>query len=425
MYDSMAALKPINKWMFLLLMAGSVVALNAQQQSQKTDTLPKLGSADQVDNRLELDQEVREPLLEFSYLSPYFDFKEGVKTNAGLSFATEYSSLFVGTNADAGTGKASSGIWKFYGSWDLIGRESGNSGALVFKVEHRHQYGSIPPKSLGLDMGYVGFISPPFSNDGWRWTNLYWRQRFMQGRIALVAGFLDVTDFFDVYAMASPWMHFSNFAFSTGNAAINVPNDAYLGMAVGGWITDRVYAIAGFGDINSDPTDIFNGFDTFFNTHEYFKHVEVGITSSKDYMLLDNIHASFWQRDATSATGDPNGWGLVLSATKYINETYLPFLRYAYTKDAGSLLQHSLSTGIGYQPVPGSHLAGFAFNWGQVNETTFVQGLDDQFTLELFYRLQLSSRVAVTPDVQYMINPALNPEQSSIFLYSLRARIVL
>ncbi|MFZ9032307.1 MAG: carbohydrate porin [Robiginitalea sp.] len=406
-------------------MFGSLVTINAQEQNQKSDTLPKLGSADQVDNRLELDQKVQEPLVELTFLSPYFDFKEGVKTNSGLGFATEYSSLFVGTNADLGEGNASSGIWKFYGAWDLVGRESGNSGALIFKVEHRHKYGSIPPKSLGLDMGYVGFVSPPFSNDGWRATNLYWRQRFMKGRIALVAGFLDVTDFFDVYALASPWMHFSNFAFSTGAAAVNVPNDGYLGLAAGGWLTDKIYAIAGFGDINSDPTDIFRGFDTFFNKNEYFKHVEVGITSSKDYMLLDNIHVSFWQRDATSATGDPNGWGLIFSATKYIEETFLPFFRYAYTQDAGSLLQHSLSTGMGYQPLQGSHLTGFAFNWGQVNETTFGEGLDDQFTFELFYRLQLSSKVAITPDLQYMINPALNPEQSSIFLYSLRARIVL
>jgi porin len=415
----------IGKWLFLVLILGPTIGLNAQQETQKSDSLPKLGSADQVDNRLELDQIVQEPLLELTFLSPYFEFKERVKTKTGLSFATEYSSLFVGTNADLGEGNASSGIWKFYGSWDLVGRESGNSGALVFKVEHRHKYGTIPPKSLGLGVGYVGFISPPFSNDGWRWTNLYWRQRFMKGRISLVAGFLDVTDFFDVYALASPWMHFSNFTFSTGAAAINVPNDAYLGLALGGWLTDKVYAIAGFGDINSDPTDIFKGFDTFFNTNEYFKHVEVGITSSKDYMLLDNIHVSFWQRDATSATGDPNGWGLVLSATKYIKETYLPFFRYAYTKDAGSLLQHSISTGLGYQPIQGSHLLGFGVNWGQVNENTFQEGLDDQFTLELFYRLQLSSKVAITPDVQYMINPALNPEQSSIFLYSLRARIVL
>ena len=388
------------------------------------DTLARLGSSDQVDNILEIDDAVSEPLLEFPFLDPYFTFKEGVKTSSGLSFATEYSSLFVGTNSDLGEGSANSGIWKFYGSWDLVGKKSGNSGAFIFKVEHRHKYSEIPPKSLGLDMGYVGFISPPFSNEGWRATNFYWRQRFYEGRLAILAGFLDVTDFFDVYGLASPWLHFSNLAFSTGVAAVNLPNDGYLGLALGAWLTKKIYLIAGIGDINSNPKNIFNGFDTFFNTNEYFKHVEVGMTSAKEYMLLDNVHVSFWHRDATSATGDPSGWGLIFSSSKYIQEKYFPFVRYAYTKDAGSLLQNSLSLGFGYQPVPGSHLAAVAFNWGEVNETTFGVS-DDQFSWELFYRFQLSSRVAITPDVQLLINPALNPEQSSIFLYSLRARIVL
>ena len=55
-------------------------------------------------------------------------------------------------------------------------------------------------------MGFVGMIGPPYNNSGYRTQNLYWRQRFAQGRATLVAGFLDVTDFFDVYALASPWM---------------------------------------------------------------------------------------------------------------------------------------------------------------------------------------------------------------------------
>ena len=410
---------------FRLIILCLTILLGHQLKAQEEqDTHPRLGSSDQVDNILEIDNAVSEPLLEFPFLDPYFTFKEGVKTSSGLSFATEYSSLFVGTNSDLGEGSANSGIWKFYGSWDLVGKKSGNSGAFVFKVEHRHKYSEIPPKSLGLDMGYVGFISAPFSNEGWRATNFYWRQRFYEGRLALVAGFLDVTDFFDVYGLASPWLHFSNLAFSTGVAAVNLPNDGYLGLALGAWLTNKIYLITGIGDINSNPKDIFNGFDTFFNTNEYFKHVEVGVTSAKEYMLLDNVHVSFWHRDATSATGDPSGWGLIFSASKYIQEKYFPFVRYAYTKDAGSLLQNSLSLGFGYQPVPGSHLAAIAFNWGEVNETTFGVS-DNQFSWELFYRLQLSSRVAITPDVQLLINPALNPDQTSLFLYSLRARIAL
>jgi len=388
-------------------------------------SIPKLGSPDQVDNRMALDNQVKKPFLEFSFMDPYFDFKSHINEKIGLTFSTEYSSAYFGTNSKIGEGQASSGMWKFLGSWELVGRKSGNSGALIFKVEHRHKYGAIPPKSLGFDMGYIGMIMPPFSDDNFRTTNFYWRQRFAKGRVALVAGFLDVTDFFDVYAQASPWLHFMNFNFSTGIAAVNVPNDAFLGLGVGGWVTNNIYAIAGFGDINSDPTNPFKGFDTFFSKSEYFKHVEVGITSSKDYMLLDNIHATFWHRDATSATGDPSGWGLVLSGTKYINKKLLPFIRFAYTKDAGSLLETALAAGLGYQLVQGSHLLAGAYSWGKPNETTWGSELESQHLIEVYYRIQLSKRLAVTPDLQWIINPAMNEEQSSIFVYGIRGRISL
>ena len=398
-------------------------AIFAQDDGQ--NKIPRLGGPDQVENRMTFDNLVKQPVFELSFLNPYFDYKDSLKEKLGLSFSTEYSAIAFGSNSKMGEKSSSGGIWKFLGAWEMFGRKSGNSGALIFKVEHRHKYSEVALKDYSFNIGFAGLIEPPFSNDGFRVTNLYWRQRLAKGRLALVAGFLDVTDFFDVYALASPWLHFTNFNFSTGVAAVNVPNDAYLGFAAGGWITKRIYMVAGIGDINSDPSNPFKGFETFFDKTEFFKHVEIGFTSAKDYMFLDNIHFSLWQRDATSAIGDPNGWGLVVSGTKYITEKFLPFIRFAYTKDGGSLLQTALAVGLGYQHIPGSHLLGFGYSWGKVNENTFGEGLSDQHIFELFYRIELSRRIAITPDIQYIINPALNELQSSLFLWGIRGRITL
>lgn len=393
--------------------------------AQDNDTIPALGSVDQVENRIAFDDIVQQPVFELTFLDPYFDFKKKLKKKTGLSFAIDYTSLYFGSKAKVGYGEAGSGIVRLYGAWELVGRKSGNSGALVYKIEHRHKYSTIPVASLGLDMGFVGMVGPPYNNSGYRTQNLYWRQRLAKGRVSIVAGFLDVTDFFDVYGLASPWMHFTNFNFSTGVAAVNVPNDGYLGIAAAGWITKKIYAIAGIADLYGNTSNIFEGFNTFFNKNEYFKHLEIGMTSAKDYMVLDNLHVSLWQRDAFSATGDPSGWGLVVSGTKYINETWFPFARFAYTKDAGSFLQTSLALGIGYQPNPGSHLLSAAYSFGKVNETTFGSEYPAQHIVEVFYRIQLSSRIAVTPDLQFIINPALNDQQNSIIVGGVRARVAL
>jgi len=119
------------------------------------------------------------------------------------------------------------------------------------------------------------------------------------------------------------------------------------------------------------------------------------------------------------------GWGIAFSATQYINDTWLPFIRGGYAEDGGTLLQKSLTAGLGYQPVQGSNLLGAAIGWGEVNESSWAPGLDDQITMELFYRIQFSTRIAITPDLQYVINPAINPDASSIFIWGIRARLAL
>jgi porin len=51
-------------------------------------------------------------------------------------------------------------------------------------------------------------------------------------------------------------------------------------------------------------------------------------------------------------------------------------------------------------------------------------GLDDQGTLEAFYKFQVTQALAITPDVQLSANPALNTEDEIIGIFGLRVRLV-
>jgi porin len=119
----------------------------------------------------------------------------------------------------------------------------------------------------------------------------------------------------------------------------------------------------------------------------------------------------------------PSGWGFAFSASRYLNDNLMPFVRGGYAKDAGSLLEKSLSLGVGYQTDALDGLLGIGFNWGEPNETTFAPGLDDQYAVEVFYRLPVGQRLALTADAQYIKDPAINPDESSIWMFGLRARV--
>ena len=353
-------------------------------------------------------------------------WKSDIQKDHGFGLGMDYTGVYLNTSGTVpgGDDSAGAGIARVFGSWDLIGRESGNTGTFVWKFEHRHSFGDPAPSPLwaALDVGYVGLMAPPFNDQGWRTQNFYWRQRLNQGRLSFVAGFLDTTDFLDLYGMISPWLHFTNFVFSTGSATMDVPNDAGLGAAVGAMLTDEFYVLASFVDANGNPDRFWESIDTFFNDNEYFKSIEFGWTSGQNRIYLDNYHVTLWHKDARTEAGKPSGWGANFSFARFVNDIWMPFLRGGYSDDGDSLLEKSLSGGIGYRLRANKDLLGVGLNWGKPNPN---QGAPDrdQYAAELFYRLLVGKRINLTADLQYLKDPAANPFESSIWVWGLRGRI--
>jgi len=382
-----------------------------------------LAGPEQVENRLDIDSNQVTPLFPSNFMRGYFNWKDRIKNENGVGFGGDYSFAYLNSTNSPGADDAFGGMYRLFGTWEATSDGKGNSGALIWKVEHRHAYGdNVPPGSLGFETGYIGLFLPPFSDQGTRLTNLYWRQRMKGGDLVFVGGFVDSTDYMDVYMLASPWTGYFNFAFSTGAATIPVPNEG-LGMALGGYLNDNLYMIAGFADSNSDPAHPGDGFDTFFSDREYFKHIEIGWNTTRETAFLNNVHLTLWQADERVAAATPDGWGANLSWSRSVNDHWITFIRGGYAKDGGSLLEKSLSAGFAYQTVSGGNQLGAAYNWGEPNESSWGSGLDDQHTLEVFYRIQLWKEFAITPDVQYIQNPALNPDDSSLWVFGLRARL--
>ena len=45
-----------------------------------------------------------------------------------------------------------------------------------------------------------------------------------------------------------------------------------------------------------------------------------------------------------------------------------------------------------------------------------------EFSSELFYRFELTKVLAVTPDIQVVVDPALNPQEDMLALFGMRLR---
>jgi porin len=389
------------------------------------------GGPDSVQKRIESDRAEKDTLYEFGFPQTWYDWKDRLKEDYGYSFGLVYVPVFVqASDSLPGTDKyASTAAIRHFGRWEILGRGTANTGSLNYLIEYRHGIADtdVAPFSV-TNLGNAGAIEIPFVDDQWHLTNLYWDQSWQDGMYELYAGFLDVTDYVDVHPLTSPWTDFYNYTFSIGAGTMDFGDDASLGLAFGAVLTDNLYAIAGFKDLNSDPTDPSEGFDSFFTDQEYFKHVELGWTSSPwEAWFLNNVHITLWQADEREATGVDDGWGGVCSFNHSIGDKWLVFARAGYAEDGGSFLKRSVSIGGGYTPgglesLGSGSQVGFGFNWGKPNDEVFGSGLDDQCAAEVYYRLQVTREIAITPDVQLLIDPAVNPDASTLWVFGLRAR---
>ncbi|WP_261383429.1 carbohydrate porin [Vibrio sp. T20] len=373
----------------------------------------------------------------------------------GITFGADYNALgLASSNGSMGNDvDASSGVARFYGSWNLVGKETGNTGGIVWKVEHRHAYSDSAPKNLAFiddtdrlfnngtkeGLGYVGMIGSAFSDQGFRVTNLHWKQKFNGGKTSVIAGWQDVTDYVDTYALASPWSGFSNLAFSTGAGAMGLPDDGVLALSAGHMLTDNYYVIAGIADANGKSDDIFDGLSTLFDESDFFTTLELGWTASQDQIFTDNFHITAWHFDGgtrhslSDATGGgESGKGINFSWSQFVTPQVMPFVRGGFSDGDVALYERSLSVGVGYFGLGSEkNNLGFAVNWSEINEyalkgiSTGVYGNDgEQFTAELYYNMQLNDFIQVTPDIQYIKDPALSNE-SSAWVFGVRARIFI
>lgn len=345
---------------------------------------------------------------------PWFDFKTRLNERHGLQFSIDESIFYQHATDSLGETDAASGLVRIYGQWEPFRCCWDNSGMLVFKAEDRHKIGTeITPFDLGFEAGSIVPTGTFFNEFSFSVTNLFWKQYFFDRRLAVAVGRIDVTDYIDVYGMINPLTHFINLAFST-NPTIAVPNQG-LGAAAGGMLTDHLYMQGGISDANGQPTR--SGFDTFFDDAEYFSYIEFGATTSQERLFVENVHATLWHVDDRAIAATPEGWGIAVTAQKFHCDRWLPFFRFGYSDGDAALMQTTFSTGIGLLR-DNRDVAGIGVSWGKPADGA----LRDQFTSELFYRFQLTQFLAVTPDIQIIADPALNPTVDLLAFFGVRLR---
>lgn len=368
--------------------------------------------------QLEEDDLNKEPAFRMPFvddaLEPWFGWKRRLNEEHGFQFGVAYTStLQLADSAPSGAeDSAGVGILRLSGKWTPFHRRSENAGSLVFSFDQRHRFTDIAPADLGFEAGYLGIPATLFSGIHGAIGDLNWQQRFNDGRTGLIVGRYDPNDFFDVLGYANPWTSFTNLSVLF-NASIALP-DWQTGIGIGHWFTDQWYASASVSDANGTATDV----QLFEDFGELYKTAEIGWSPSREERYTKNIHITGWHVDARDSAGTEESEGIAIGANWTWDDKFMLFTKLGWSDGNAPLYNESATVGMIYKFSKRSDLMGLGVNWGSPADDT----LNEQWSTELFYRLQLSENIAITPSLQLIVDPALRPDKEELWIGGVRMR---
>lgn len=368
-------------------------------------------------------------------MDPWDAFKERVAARTGIVFGGSWGVLYQNySDVPPGAERDSVGQ-KFTLNFSRQMWKAGTPDALTLDVvvEDRGPIGTDrAPLQAGLATGSIVPTAATWGDFDLGFTQVYLRQNLWGNRFQYAVGKIFAPNFIDSYPFFDDNRQFLNQAFSTSPTIASPLRGAG---AVGTWFPKANYYVLG-GVYSANSSDTGTTIDEVFDTGELFYQLEVGWSAlarsgvpvqARGPMDSNNIHLTGWYKDSQPDQANPalrpQARGLAFNANMTVGDNLMWFLRAGLSD--GWVNDRAVSAGFGWHPSEQfSDLAGIGVGWVRPNADILPEPLTrEQWNVEAFYRWHLTPNLAITPDLQYIANPSLNPEIDDLWVASLRARI--
>ncbi len=308
-------------------------------------------------------------------------------------------------------------------TWTFLGRETESPTMAGFEFLYRDTMGTdLPPAALFTQTGALYPSAVAFAEVDPTIGQLWIQQKF-GNRFGFRIGKHFPVSSYDFFPLKNFRTDFID-PIHAANIAIPLPN-----RGLGGFILYRpqpdAYVRVGVHDANAETEKA--GFNSLFDEGELFKIFEIGfdpgfMDRQPERPPFGDVHVSIWQQDERDDDNIDDGWGFVVSASQWFGD-FLPFLRYGYS-DSGSggpaVLEHMVNGGVAFNNIFGQSddRIGIGLTWAEPANGA----LDDQKAIDMFYRVQVTPQVAVSPTLQVIFDPVRNPDDDEIFTLGIRTR---
>jgi Carbohydrate-selective porin, OprB family len=379
------------------------------------------------------------PYLQIPGYLSYDRFKVNTYERYGLRFAFSFSMLYQhasDTLPGASFDSALGGWAALETLWSPLDRDGAHEGSLVIRLGWRNSIGDNEVPAL-FGVTQLGSIWSNYEFTTWGdkvvVEDVFWQQwlgRRLRLRLGnqIPTGVLNFSRFKDarVSFTSSPFAFHETIPYPTFGLGVS-----FRWLPIQG---SELYVNGTMNDMNGEPKD--SGLDwSTFGEGQYFYGTEIGYfwrraNGAFDHLHLDLFYAS--KRSTRSPNILPNepGGGFRIYGEKQIG-SFVGFGGYTYnTAEGGGIAatfaQQTSTAGLAYlNPLKIQGEAALGLMWSQPIKNIFPgSGQRDQSGFEIYWRLQVTPILTVTPGLQVVIDPSFNPTQNVEVIPSIKFRTV-
>ena len=404
-------------------------ALSDTPTSEQEPSVPIMSDPGSIVERLEEDEKRKEYLFQFPGLSgalkPWYDFKAGLEEKHGFRYGISFTALYQKASDTVGPEDDAAGFdLDLSGSWDFRGRGTNSPTTLGFQFFQRDDLGTeMLPQTLFTQIGSLYSSAGPYGETDPSVGQLWIQQKFRNTFGFRVGKIFPITayDFFPFKNFRTDFVDFNH----TTNATIPLP-DYGLGAFVVYKPHPQVRLRLGAHDANADVEK--SGFDTYDG--ELFTIFEAdfdpGLMPRKPGRPPSgNLHFSIWHQDEREDAGVDDGWGIAGTALQRFGR-FTPFLRYGYADVSATgptSVKNMVNIGLVIDEILGqtNDRIGVGYTWSDPADKV----LDNQSTIDAYYRIQVTPEIQVGPTLEIIFDPVRNPDEDTVFVWGIRTRIAL
>ncbi|MGN6727326.1 MAG: carbohydrate porin [Tepidisphaeraceae bacterium] len=351
-------------------------------------------------------------------LDPWYAAKQALDEQAGLkiegsyTFHNQYATRTLTPRNDEVGGR-----FDLAANWTLLhyGPENKDVGQLIVLMRSSENIGMTQDYALSDAAGSImgtnslhgGGAQIPVSLN-----LLYWRQTFFDGKFAFNIGKIHPNAWIDLSPIANDETRQFMAGAYTGNESNPGQGLWTPGVAFELNFTDHWYANAVVA--NALGKTSVSGLNTLDEWHLY-EAVETGYKTAGD--LPGNYRLTLWHND----TGNGDGYGASLGFDQEIGDGWAPFGRIGHGEKDATGITDFVSFGIANVRPFGRRgdMFGIAGTYARPSD----RSLREEQLYETFYRIKLTDSIEFSPDVQFIMHPALQPDVDNLFVLGARLKI--